>query len=368
MGCARINFETRPIIAIAATAAMTTVGRMSDRTRVGIVAASSVVPSLELEIGTAYLRDHGFAVRVHPQVFDQHFTYAGSDQSRATALFEYANDPSLDILWMARGGYGAVRILPILDELTVRHGPPPRKLLVGYSDVTVLHEYVRSRWRWQTLHAPMPAASNFSNLPEQTVEAIFSCVRIGGAKFPWEHVPLKFFDAPPSYCIDAELIGGNLTLWCSLVGTAYQPVCDGKILFFEDLNEAPYRIDRYITQIDHAGGFDGCAAIILGDFTNCEDEHDDRLQPLRESETLADARASLTTRPRVPLRKTFNQVDAMQEIFGTLSNRRKIPIAYTLPVGHGPNFNPLPLGVEYRLSPDGRLELPFRGERLLIEN
>jgi muramoyltetrapeptide carboxypeptidase LdcA involved in peptidoglycan recycling len=269
---------------------------------------------------------------------------------------------------MARGGYGAARILPILDELTVRHGPPPRKLLVGYSDVTVLHEYVRSRWRWQTLHAPMPAASDFSNLPEETIQAIFSSVRIGGAKFPWEHVPLKFFDAPPNYCIDAELTGGNLTLWTSLVGTAYQPVCDGKIIFLEDLGEAPYRIDRYITQIDQSGGFDGCVAIILGDFSKCDDEQNDCLMPLKPDEQLSSVKSRLATRPRVPLRKTFTQHEAFCEIFGTLSRRRKIPVAYTLPVGHGPNFNPLPLGVEYRLSPDGRLELPFRGERLLIEN
>jgi muramoyltetrapeptide carboxypeptidase len=341
---------------------------MSDRTRIGIVAASSVVPPLEFQIGVEFLRDHFFDVKVHPQVLEQHFTFAGTDERRAAGLFEYARDPLLDVVWMARGGYGAARLLPILDELTGRHGVPPKKLLVGYSDVTVLHEYVRIRWGWETLHAPMPAAANFTTMPDETIEAIFSCVRIGGARFPWEKAQLTFLDIKPKETIDAELIGGNLTLWTSLMGTAYQPIVDGVILFFEDLGEAAYRIDRYITQIDQTGGFDGCAAIILGDFTKCSDENNDCAKPLQEGETLADVKARLATRPRVPLRRVYSLDESIQEIFGNISRKHRIPIAKGLPVGHGPNFNPLPLGVEYRLSPDGHLQLPFRGERLLIEN
>lgn len=339
---------------------------MSDRTSVGIVAASSIVPSLEFELGVACLRKHGFSVKVHPQVLSQHFTFPGDDETRAKALFQYAFDRSLNVVWMARGGYGAARILPILDELTARHGRPPRKLLVGYSDVTVLHEYVRHRWGWETLHAPMPAASNFTTLPEDTIEAIVSAVRIGGAQFPWERTPLQFLTAPPADTISAELVGGNLTLWTTLMGTAYQPIIDDRMLFFEDLNEAPYRIDRYVTQIDQAGGFDGCAGIILGDFTQCEDEKTDCALPLQEGENLGDVQ--LSSRPRVPLRRTYTIDEALMETFGNLGIRRNIPVAKGLLVGHGPNFNPLPLGVEYRLHPNGQLELPFRGERLLIVN
>ena len=332
---------------------------MSDRTRIGIVAASSVVPSLEFQIGVEFLRDHFFDVIVHPQTLEQHFTFAGTDEQRAGAIFEFACDPEIQVLWMARGGYGAARLLPLLDELTARHGVPPRKLLVGYSDVTVLHEYVRIRWGWETLHAPMPAAANFTTMPEETLAAIFSCVRIGGARFAWEKTKLTYLDIAPTGVIDAELIGGNLTLWTSLMGTAYQPIVDGKILFFEDLGEAAYRIDRYITQIDQSGGFGGAAAIILGDFPKCTDEHNDCAKPLQEGESLAEVKTRLATRPRVPLRKVYSLDEFTQEIFGTLSARRKIPIAKGLPVGHGPNFNPLPLGVEYRLSPDGYLQLPF---------
>lgn len=341
---------------------------MSDRTRIGIVAASSVVPSLEFQLGVEFLREHFFEVSVHPQVLEQHFTFAGTDHRRAEALYAFAQDPRLDVVWMARGGYGAARLLPILDELTAKHGVPQKKLLVGYSDVTVLHEYCRIRWNWETLHAPMPAASNFTTMPDETIEAIFSCVRIGGARFPWEHAKLTYLDVKPQQHIHAELVGGNLTLWASLMGTAYQPIVDGKMMFFEDLGEAAYRIDRYITQIDQSGGFDGCKAIVLGDFTRCADENNDCAKPLQEGETLADVKPRLATRPRVPLRRVYPLDEALQEIFGFISRKHQIPVAKGLPVGHGPNFNPLPLGMEYRLSPDGYLHLPFRGERLLIEN
>src|SRR4051794_2245356 len=115
--------------------------------RVGIFAASSPVPEIEFAAGIDHLRASGFEPVVHAQVPKQHFTFAGPDEERAGAIYEYATDPSIDVLWAARGGYGAGRLLPILDRLTAERGvPPQRKLLVGYSDVTVLHEYARTRW------------------------------------------------------------------------------------------------------------------------------------------------------------------------------------------------------------------------------
>src|SRR5690348_5965262 len=113
---------------------------MSDAIKVGIVAASSVVPEIELVAGLEHLRRNGFDPIVHEQVLKQHFTFAADDLERATAFLGYALSPNLDVIWMARGGYGAQRILPLLDELTSgKRGNPrnkPKKLLVGYSDVT----------------------------------------------------------------------------------------------------------------------------------------------------------------------------------------------------------------------------------------
>lgn len=312
--------------------------------RVGIFAASSTVPQFEFERGVEYLRAKGFDPIVHAQVRKHHFTFAGTDDERATAFYDYACDRTLPVLWAARGGYGAARLLPLLDHITEERGIPPKKLLVGYSDVTVLHEYVRNAWGWSTLHAPMPAEREFSSRDPAEFAALVAYVRQQRADAPWAPKPLTWMTNPPAAPIGAELVGGNLSMWQTLAGTPWQPAAAGKILFFEDLGEPFYRIDRMVTHLVQAGMLDGAAAIVLGDFCKCRDE---------DNQCWANAEGT----QKKSLRRTFNEREAFDEIFGTVGRRLGIPIAYGLPVGHGPHFAPLPLGASYELSSDGRLML-----------
>jgi muramoyltetrapeptide carboxypeptidase len=312
---------------------------------VGIFAASSIVPPIEFESGIEHLKKSGFAPRVQPQVSAQQFMFPGTDQERAESIYELAIDPTIQILWAARGGYGAGRLLPILDRLTEERGvPKQKKLLIGYSDVTVLHEFVRAKWNWSTLHAPMPAASNFNRLQEQEWKSIVDYASAKPTAVPWERTPLRWMTEAPTQPVRAELVGGNLSLWASLAGTPYTQSGKGKIIFLEDIDEAFYRIDRMMIQLEQSGAFNGAAAIILGDFTDCKDE----------SNT---CRASLTTDERKPLRKVFDQAEAFEHIFAATARRIGVPIAQGLPVGHGPHFAPLPLGAQYELSPQGMLKL-----------
>lgn len=314
--------------------------------RIGIVALSSVVPPVEFQAGVEHLRSAGgFDVVVHPQALGQHWLHAGNDEVRASALFEMASDPSVDVVWCARGGYGAAKLLPILDRLTAERGvPSARKLLVGYSDVTVMHEYVRNRWGWSTLHAAMPAASNFPTLPPQDWLATRAAVRGEPVDWPWDATTLRWLTPPPAQPIEAPLIGGNLSLWQTLAGTPYAPPRRPHILFLEDLSERFYRIDRMMTHVDQAGLLDTCVAIVLGDFTDCADE----------SQTCA---APDPAAPRQPLRPTYQFDDLLQHVFVPVAARHDIPLAMGLPVGHGPHFAPLPLGARYRLSGDGAMRL-----------
>src|SRR3954467_10845309 len=169
---------------------------MPNSIRIALVAASSVVPRLDLETGADRLRADGFDVYLHPQCFETHFTYAGTDEQRAAALWQVANDDRFNIIWLARGGYGAARLLPFLDQLTAQHGPPPRKLLVGSSDVTVLHEYARPRWHWPTLHAPMPAASNFGLYDANHYRALLDLIQGRHPGKAWGERPLKWINTP----------------------------------------------------------------------------------------------------------------------------------------------------------------------------
>ena len=296
------------------------------KTPVGIFAASSIVPQIEFAAGIEHLKKFGFDPRIDPQVNEHHFIFPGDDESRADAIYRLALDPTIPILWAARGGYGAGRLLPILDRLTRQHGKPrPKKLLVGYSDVTVLHEFVRQRWNWSTLHAPMPAAKSFSTLDPREWNAIVSPRNVSSFRI-------------------GQLIGGNLSLWSALVGTPYAQRGTGKIIFLEDVDEAFYRIDRMMIQLEQSGAFDGAAAIVLGDFTDCHDE---------DNQCLSDPASGA----KKPLRKVYDQTEAFEQIFIPLADRVGVPLAKGLGVGHGPHYAPLPLGATYELSPDGMLRL-----------
>ena len=312
--------------------------------RVGIFAASSIVPEVEFARGVEHLKKFGFEPVVHEQVRQAAFMFPGTDEARAAAIFDYGMDPTIPVLWAARGGYGAARVLPILDRLTAQRGKPSKKLMVGYSDVTVLHEYVRTRWGWSTLHAPMPAASNFSALDSREWNSIVDFVKRKPAAPPWADQPLTWMTDPLASTVRAEMIGGNLSLWASLAGTPYAQSARGKILFLEDTDEPFYRIDRMMVQLVQGGALDGAAALVLGDFTNCKDENNTCLSSVQGDE-------------RKPLRKVFSQDEAFEEIFARTGRQIGLPIATNLGVGHGPRYAPLPLGAKYQLTREGRLSL-----------
>lgn len=306
---------------------------------VAVVACSSQVPQAELDAGIARLKEAGFGVTLYPQCRSRHFTYAGSDQERAAALFDAAMDPRFQIVWCARGGYGATRLLPLLERLEKERGTPPRKLLIGYSDVTALHAFVSHRWGWHTLHGLMPASNDFvSTSPE--LAATLQMAQGHRPALAWESSPLTFLTNAPEREIIAPVAGGNLTLLAAMCGTPYFPPLNDTILFLEDVGEAWYRLDRMMTQLSQAGALQGVRAIVLGNFKDCKDE---------------------VTRPTEPhkaaLREPIPEAHALVEIFGSAGRRLGIPVARSLPVGHGPDHWPLPLNAPYRLHPEGRLEL-----------
>lgn len=328
--------------------------------RIGVVACSSPVGLLELELGLKRLREAGFDVVVHPNTTKRHFVNAGTDDERAQALLDYAFDDSIDVIWCARGGYGAARVVSLLHERvaelhysgarifssTATYDVPRKKLLVGYSDVTVLHEFVRKTWNWRTLHAPMIAASKTPPTQDEW-HAVDSFVRGEMPSTPYT-LPVRWLTSPPSENLAGDLIGGNLSLWVSLAGTPWQPDPRGKILFFEDIGEPLYRIDRMVVQLEQANMLEGAEAIVLGDFPDCNDESNTMLDPSQSVD-------QIDWTKRVPLRPTFTLEQGLLEIFGRVAKRFGIPVATGLPVGHGSNFWPLLLGASHHLNREGLL-------------
>ena len=324
---------------------------------IGIISPCSVTPQVELSLGVDRLTQAGFSVKVHPQTAKQHYWFAGTDRERAEAVFDFAQDDSIDVLWSGRGGSGGPRLLPILDELTAKQGKPRKKLLCGYSDVTVLHQYVHSRWGWSTLHASMPA-SDFYDICDEHFEVMLKLVRMQPVRMPWRDAPMKFLTAPPERSITGTLVGGNLAVWNYLSGTPWQlRDTAGKFLFFEDLSEGYYRVDAMLTQIEQSGGLEGLAGIVLGDFCACDDDVAQVLKARPATEKVREVLADKSKQATIPLRPSYGEVEALTGIFAERGAKHGFPVAYKLPVGHGPNFAALPLNAAYELTPEGGFEL-----------
>lgn len=333
----------------------------SPRLRVGIIAPSSKVPETEFRLGLDRIREAGFDPIVHPQVLESHLFFAGTDEARAQAVYDFALDSRFSILWAARGGYGSMRLLPLLERLTAERGIPPRKLLAGFSDSTALLEYVRSRWGWSTLHAPMPGLRKFCLLPEGEWASLTRMLRGESVARPWGGAKLRFVGARPKAAIEAPLIGGNLAVWASLAGTPFVGKARGKILFFEDVDENLYRVDRMVQQLLLAGAFEGAKAVVLGNFSGCRDLVPQVLAktPSPAGGTRSRDRVIRDPKPSelVPLRPSMEADSALDAVFSEVTKRYGIPVAAGLPVGHGPGKAPLPLGARYSISTQGRFQM-----------
>ncbi|MFZ9594551.1 MAG: S66 peptidase family protein [Bdellovibrionia bacterium] len=322
--------------------------------RIGVIAPSSKVPEVELELGVERIRQEGFVVDVHPQCFESHLFFAGTDEQRAQAFFDYARSPDHAVLWCARGGHGSTRLLPQLQKLALKRGKPKAKLLVGYSDATALMEYVRSAWGWSTLHAPMPSLRKFSLLGDSDWGSMRQLISGKSLNVPWDQKPLEFLGTPPKKPVEGTLVGGNLTVWNCLLATRFQPQVEGKILFFEDVDESLYRIDRLLQQLLNSGTLKGARALVLGNFLNCEDPVPWVLKkkpPIRDRSRVLSAPEKVELKP---LRRSMEAQNTLKILFQDFSERLGVPVAFGLPVGHGPEVSPLPLGAEVRLEVQGR--------------
>ena len=296
---------------------------------IGVAAASTVIDPKTLEEGLQRFAEWGYAVRVDDTITAQHRYFAGDDETRANALLRLIQDPSVGAIWCARGGYGATRLLKLLDAARAPTLLPKNpKLLFGFSDVTALHFYFYQHGL-PSVHAPMPATKTWAALPPKTERVLRRLLKgeleLGPKSHTAEWKP-KILHATNREA-EGVILGGNLSLIATLAGTPWQPKLDGSLLFLEDCGEAPYRVDRMLTQLDNAGMLKKIRGVLLGDF-------EDGVVYRDETE-----------------RKYWKGI--FLERFAGLG----VPVLSNLPVGHGKRNEPLPLGVKGRITKAGRLEL-----------
>ncbi|GAA4601446.1 LD-carboxypeptidase [Actinoallomurus liliacearum] len=245
--------------------------------RVAVIAPSGPVDPDRLERGATVLRSLGLEVTFGRHALDIAATLphlAGTDADRAADLQAAWCDPEIAAVLCARGGYGAARVLDHLDWTALGRAKP--KPLHGSSDITALHVAFGRRLGVTTSFGPMIASLIADGEPEAVDHLRAALFDRGG--------PVTGTHALRPGRATGSLTGGNLALLTSLLGTPYAPEpAAGRIAFLEDVGEAPYRVDRMLTQLRQAGWFDGVAGIVLGTWTGCGDldaVFADRLGPL----------------------------------------------------------------------------------------
>ena len=191
---------------------------------------------------------------------------AHSDQFRFKAFKKAMLNPEVKAIWCLRGGYGANRLLPEIEKMSV---PKIKKLLIGFSDVTSLHNLINQKWKWPSLHASLIDRLASGRLSEINLDELKSSLLNfeHGATFK-NLIPLNKA-ALKNQKIDSRVIGGTLMVVASSLGTPSQIKTKDLILFLEEIGERAYRIDRCLHQLKQAGLFKDVAAVVFGDFTNC---------------------------------------------------------------------------------------------------
>lgn len=301
-----------------------------------LVCASSAVPEERLEPAVAAVKALGLEPVVYPTCYyvNRHGNFAATDAQRAKDLMDAFLDPDIAGVLSIRGGYGAGRLLPLLDlDAMAATG----KFFSGYSDVTALHIPLNNRGL-TTWHTVMPSTEFYQKVDDFTMLnlrwALFGDGAGGGrTQNVWELqgvcgsnagqtqgecLPCALETLVPGVA-EGRLVGGNLSLVAASLGTPWEIETDGNILFLEDIGEEPYRIDGMLTHLRNAGKLDHSAGVVLGYWTDCKPADDV---------------------PTLPLN------DVILELLGGL----KCPVLKNIPCGHSLPSMALPLGGRVRLN------------------
>lgn len=280
---------------------------------IGLVVMSGVVKdNQDYHSFIKLLNDHGYKVKVGKTLELKNGFLAGTDKDRSNELMEMFKDDEVKAILCYKGGYGAQRILPYLDYAEIRKHP---KLLMGFSDVTILLNTLYQKANLPTVHGMMGVCLNKENNDEYTLNDFFKV--LDDDLFGYRKIPTPFKTINPGKTTGI-LVGGNLSLIYALMGTEYEIDFRNKILFIEDLDEATYSIDRMLSSLILSKKLKNLKGIICGYFTNCE-----------ESSGVS-----------------------VEEVLKNNLKDLQIPFIINYPSGHSKPFVNLPIGLKIELDTD----------------
>jgi len=309
--------------------------RLCSGDTVGIVAPSSPPQDpAAVDRAVEAVQRMGFVPKLAKNIRDRHGFLAGGDRERAADLMQMFEDKTVKGIICLRGGYGSARLLNLLDyEIIRRHA----KVFSGFSDITSLHCAFAKKVNMISIHAPMlNGGLQSEDVPEFTrasfLRTVMEAKPAGSIVCGYDKASISTVRCGVA---EGRLIGGNLSVLCAAIGTPFEPSFKGKILFIEDVNEQPYRLDRMLTQLLNTGLLRHLAGVAVGVNKDCEDDGKDKvIEEYRQS-----------------------PADVMAERLHSLG----VPVVMGLPFGHVAFNATIPVGARARLDADN-------GDLIILES
>lgn len=296
--------------------------KLSKDDTVGLITPATYVADPDrLIVAVRALEHFGLRVKLGRNVRKRNGYLGGTIEERLEDLHTMFRDPEVKGVFCIRGGYGSGQLLDRIDYELIRRNP---KVFVGYSDITALHLAIQKRAGLVTFHGPV-ALSNFTAYTQEWFKrALFEARPLGEVTNPTQENQLEHTlrTIRPGKA-RGRLVGGNLTLISSTMGTPYEIDTRGAILMLEDIDEQPYAIDRMLTQLRLAGKLDEAAGIVFGACVDC--------------------------RPR-DYRPSFESTFSLGEVLDEILGRLSVPVFSGLTIGHTQDQLTLPLGVTVTLD------------------
>lgn len=234
---------------------------LTDDSIVDIVAPGSGTSAEIFKFSVQFLKSQNFIPQFKKGLLKPELFFSNDDGYRLSSLVEALHSDS-EAIWCLRGGYGANRLIP--DLLKIKK-PKRSKWLIGYSDVTSLHVFLSQAWGWKTVHGPLLESMREGRLSQKNQKEILSLIRGEKRSFDFKMKPLNK-SAMKAQKVSGVLSGGNMMTLQSTLGTAVSWSGENKIVFFEEIGERGYRLDRFFTHYIQSGALKNARAVILGDF------------------------------------------------------------------------------------------------------
>jgi len=280
---------------------------------IGIMAPSSYVEKTVIENAAVALQKRGFNIYVHGQTFKKHHQSAGTGKQKAAAFHDLISNPAIHAIFCAKGGNGAATMLEHLDFDLIKRNP---KIILGYSDISALLNPIHEKTGLVGFHGPM-LRQILNGSPKAQVNQCFNLMAGDKAALS---IPMARARTTNTGTASGKLIGGNLCILASLMGTPYEPDFKNTLLFLEDVSEEYSKVHRLLIQFRNAGALGKINGLIFGSFTDMTDDG------------------------RTPY--GFK----LPEIIASVTHDLKIPIVTGAPFGHGKDLYTLPIGHKATLT------------------